>query len=141
MKVYLVTSGEYSDYRIDAVFKTRELAEEAILKEMTLSQREKWVENPDEREINIEEHEVLESTDQILTYSAYRDFYGKYRAVAEKIYQQYWEHEYATAWSSTITPSHRTKKYWVNARALTKERALKIAQDAIAKLKAEEAGL
>lgn len=27
MKIYIVTSGEYSAYRIDAVFSTRELAE------------------------------------------------------------------------------------------------------------------
>ena len=29
-KIYIVTSGEYSDYRIDAVFSTRELAEDYI---------------------------------------------------------------------------------------------------------------
>lgn len=36
MQVYVVTSGEYSDYRIDAIFSTRELAQEYVdLKEFT----------------------------------------------------------------------------------------------------------
>lgn len=29
-KIYIVTSGDYSDYRVNAVFSTREKAEEYI---------------------------------------------------------------------------------------------------------------
>lgn len=141
MKVFIVTEGEYSDYHINAVFQTRELAEEAILKEMKPEEREKWVaaQGNGDRWIEIEEHELLESTDQILTYNAWRDYTGKFHTAAEKVYQQEWDTEETRVWSTDGHTGRR--KYWVNARALTKDRALKIAQDAIAKLKAEEAGL
>lgn len=60
-KIFLVTSGSYSDYNVDAIFSTRELAEE-------------WIKYQKDDDFTIEENELdptidKESYDNIPTFS------------------------------------------------------------------------
>jgi len=53
-KVYVVTSGQYSDYGIDAIFTTKELAEKFIdsfLKNYNEMEIEEWDLNPNEQHL------------------------------------------------------------------------------------------
>lgn len=53
-KVYVVTSGQYSDYGIDAIFTTKELAEKFIdsfLKMYNEMEIEEWDLNPNEQHL------------------------------------------------------------------------------------------
>lgn len=141
MKVYLVTSGEYSDYRIESAFATRELAEQAILQEMKPKDRENWLTNEASRYTFIEEYEVLESTERIETYYAWNDVHGKFHTRSELVYAALYKGEEESVTAHPAYPSAKIPKIWAQGRAMTKERALKIAQDARAKAKAEGLGL
>lgn len=138
MKVYAVSSGEYSDYSIDAVFATRELAYESITRDMTIKDIENWEANPEGAWVRIEEWDVFDSLERIEVWHANNDFYGNWRSHPELVYVQDTDNTEEKAWTY-INP--RDKKIFANGRAMTAERAMKIARDAYAKAKAEKAGI
>ena len=128
MKVYLVSSGEYSDYSIQAIFATKELAEAALDRDGA-----DWRKYDS---VRIEEYTLLTSLDRIEVWQASNDFWGKWRTTRDLVYVEDAEQLEERAW---VDYREKGKKWWANGRAATPDRALKIARDALAKAKAERA--
>jgi hypothetical protein len=121
------------------VFKTRALAEQAILRDVPENKREDYNFDGDDSYggARIEEFTVISNLDRVEVWQANNDYWGKWRTHSELVYKQDTDEIEEKAW----TVYSHDKKLWANGRAVTKERALKIAQDAHAKAKAEKAGL
>ena len=121
-KVYILTNGYYSSYRIRLVFATREAAEEALV--IFDRERGKW---SDEGEI--EEWDVYPTAQRTLEYTCWVPLSGK--PLIER-------HE--PVWGP-VTERTYEQSHGVGGVAMTPERARKIAQDRAAQIKAEKAGI
>lgn len=135
MKIYIVTSGEYSDYGINAVFLDKH---EAELYCATHNKKKRWC------DCVIEEYETKDGkikTDRevVYVYKAYPNDYSfiqikepvlMFRDEAEKE-EPYLDLGLYSRWTSF--PVILTKP--------NKKKALKIAQDKLAELKAKEQGI
>ena len=122
-KVYVVTTGEYSDYRIEGVFSSREKAEEYINHSTNpyLNGIDEWVldeKKPDKRE---KIFSVISDFDEI-------DFHvsGRYYPIEYKDLIKYY-----IKWDK----SHNIYFYIYTD---TRERAIKIASERLRQVKAEE---
>ena len=144
MKVYVVTSGEYSSYGIEAIFLTREKAElycanHNVIEEYT------WY--------DIEEYDTmddnLESVDEEFCYRYYVDPLRKKPRVAEPTVMRWSEAEKdmkrQSEWDDTQSGRLRDgfprSQMLVYAYKPNKSQAIKIVQDRYAKWKAEKGGL
>jgi len=136
--VYLVSQGEYSDYCIVAVFATRELAEQAILRDVPKDKHEGYDFTGQDYGQRIEEFFLLTSLDRVEIWQAGNDIYNKWHARPELVYIEVAGDMEERSW---VHYSPLNKKLWAHGRAMTAERAMKIARDAYAKAKAEKAGL
>lgn len=123
MKVYVITSGDYSDYHICAVTLDKEKAE-------------KYAEHIDTgyQDVNVEEYD----TDHIDTYMKYgKSFHVEIYMPGFRIDYVYGnEHERA----ERIFP-HNYTMYGVDVNAKDKDHAVKVATDRLAKYLAEEEGI
>ena len=123
-KAYVVTAGEYSDYRIEGVFSSREKAEEYINHSTNpdLNGIDEWV--PDEKKPDKGEKmfEVTSAFDKIDFHVSGREHYP----IEYKDLMQYY-----IKWDK----SHNIHFYIYTD---TRERAIKIASERLRKVKAEE---
>jgi len=122
-KVYVVTSGDYSDYEIDSIFSSREKAEEYInhSTNMGLNGIDEWVldeKKPDKRE---KIFSVISDFDEI-------DFHvsGRYYPIEYKDLMQY-----NSGWYGGCNIC-----FYIYTD--TRERAIKIASERLRQVKAEE---
>lgn len=127
--VYVVTAGEYSAYRIVACFTTREAAEAAV-----------EIYNRDEDvasfQAEVEEWPLLSEARRIEVHT-YQDY-------DNPEYQPYAAAEVVWGDGEVEVVEDITSGIWgtgVRARAMTRERAQKTAQDRLAFLKAQQEGL
>ena len=123
-KAYVVTAGEYSDYRIEGVFSSREKAEEYINNStnMTLNGIDEWIldeKKPDKRE---KIFSVISDFDKIDFHVYGREYYP----IEYKDLMQYY-----IKWDK----SHNIRFYIYTD---TRERAIKIASERLRQVKAEE---
>ena len=88
MKVYIVTSGAYSDYEIDAVFSTREMAEKYIATNNTHDYPYEYIE-----EYEVDSNEVI--TNNIIYYHyRYMPMHHKISQIPTFTYKEpYCEHK------------------------------------------------
>ena len=141
-KVYVVTSGDYSDYCIDGIFSNREAAEKRCAT---------WDGCDDP---NIEEYELEDGTNNVID-QVYRglNFGMSYRSYDDNI-SVYWEMKYGTKpfhvqirLSEKLTSINNKKielyhgTIPVNKTITDDKEAEKIIYDRIAKWKAERIGL
>ena len=127
MKVYIVTSGEYSDYRINAVFTTKEKANEYIQQNGTDYQIEKY---------NLNEEVVKEEKLWRVQFPLDRDFcIDSHRSVS------------ATSWEcnenfkdTCIVSSIGSSKYFINFYIVADamDRAIKVASERFMAIRANE---
>lgn len=140
MKVYVVTSGEYSSYGIEAIFLTREKAElycanHNVIEEYT------WY--------DIEEYDTmddsLEGADEEFCYRYYINPQYKNPYVAEPTVMRWSEaekdRERQREWNDTRYGRFPRSQMFVYAYKPNKSQAVKIVQDRYAKWKAEKEGL
>ena len=135
-KVFVVTSGCYSDYHISRIFATREAAE--LFCAVT-----KWDDDP-----NIEEWD-LEDTVETVIETVHKAIYFNAGSKADRVV--YWEMKYGIRPYELDIQSERTEGPWhvrgvsgyipVNETITDDEKAHKIIFDHLAKWKAEQAGL
>lgn len=123
-KVYVVTSGDYSDYEIDSIFSSREKAEEYINNStnMTLNGIDEWIldeKKPDKRE---KIFSVISDFDKIDFHVYGREHYP----IEYKDLMQYY-----IKWDK----SHNIHFYIYTD---TRKRAIKIASERLRQVKAEE---
>lgn len=141
-KVYVVTSGDYSDYCIDSIFSNREAAEKRCAT---------WNGYDDP---NIEEYELEDGTNIVID-QVYRwlNFSMSYRSYDDNI-SVYWEMKYGTKPFDekirlierlTSVNNKKIELYHgaipVNKTITDDKEAEKIIYDSIAKWKAERIGL
>lgn len=123
-KVYVVTAGEYSDYRIEGIFSSRKKAEEYINNstKMYLNGIDEWIldeKKPDKRE---KIFSVISDFDKIDFHVYGREYYP----IEYKDLMQYY-----IKWDK----SHNIRFYIYTD---TRERAIKIASERLRQVKAEE---
>jgi hypothetical protein len=128
--IYLVTSGEYSDYHVVAAFETRELAEEAA---RLFQVRDRWSDS-----VNVEEYPILTDAsmrDDLVSFREYLSYHHRsHHEGAEPAFSGLEDQ------SEVVTQEHGRYGY-VTVRSMTPERAQKIAQDRAAEEKARLAWL
>lgn len=123
-KVYVVTAGEYSDYRIEGVFSSREKAEEYInhSTDQDLNGIDEWVLDEKKPDKGEKIFEVTSSFDKIDFHISGRE----HNPVEYKDLMQYY---------ITWNRSHNIRFYIYTD---TRERAIKIASERLRQIKAEE---
>lgn len=129
MKAYIVTSGEYSSYCIEAVFLTYEQA----VKYIEIQTSDGW------SEFQIEEYEINKSapkTDKLMWRVKYENLLWK----AERT-EEMWTGKPILRSDKPSGDVYPYDKFYMTVFAKDKMQALKIAQDTYAKMKAESEGL
>lgn len=129
MKAYIVTSGEYSSYCIDAVFLTYEQA----VKYIEIRTSDGW------SEFQIEEYEINESapkTDKLMWRVEYENLLWRVERTEEM-----WTRKPVLHSDKYLGDVYPYDRFYMTVFAKDKMQALKIAQDTYAKMKAEREGL
>jgi hypothetical protein len=133
--VYLLTSGEYSDYRVLAVFSTREAAEAA-----------RGIHDAERRNLDesrVEEYQLLDEPvrSEVHTHTImWGRGYSRRDAPAWGSPKAEWG-AHGEEVEDLRDSESAGPVIGVSSRALTAERAAKIAHDRAAELKAREAGI
>jgi hypothetical protein len=124
--LYAVSTGEYSDYRVRAIFTTRELAEQHIA---ALEANNEWPNG-------VEEYVLFDRLPE-------RAYEYRARIMPDGALQEWsypeWEYEHESDAPREGVRTDTTSVVW--ARAMSPERALKMVQDEVARRKAEAAGI
>ncbi len=128
-KIYIVTKGEYSDYRICGVFDNKELAEkfaEKLSNKLEKARIEEWELNPAEYELK----------NDLSIWYVTLDYKGNCVKVEKK---EDWEYYY----ENTLPPSCITKSasgyyYYIYCFARDEKHAIKIASEKLFRFKVEE---
>lgn len=144
MKIYVVTSGEYSDYSVEAVFTDRR---KAILYCAAQNAREGNYEQCDIEEFDSADESIdgnFESVVYEYLFQARRSYgqmlYGEsrwenerpaYRLGKTGVESDYWKNQYGTEY----------KNIYVRLKEENLAKALKIARDRLVKINAEESGI
>lgn len=146
-KVYVVTSGDYSDYSIDRVFSNREAAEKRCA---TWRQDIIWGDEPriEEYELedgsNIEVEQVYKGLDFDVRYTYYNDTVH-ITDIEMKYGVKPFEEKIRMKEKTTMRNGKKIELYYgtlpVNKTVETEAEAEKIIFDRIAKWKAEQMGL
>lgn len=120
MKVYIVTSGEYSDYHIDRVFSTRKKAQE-------------FLDHIGKAGFNIEEYDVDEKTPRgVFSYQVIiPDYSGRKTRVS--LQEPFTEYE-KDAFRYTLDPYNEA--YCFNIQAKDAPHAIKIASERLMQIRA-----
>jgi len=132
-KVYLLTAGEYSDYQVLAVCRTRELAE-FLAKRVGKHKRE---------EVRVEEYPLVKSVDEFIPLTIYFvriDTEGN--EVHRRTYHEMFFGEAAPDDIESLgwpTSADATGAFGCSSRGY--DAALKAARDKLAEFKAQKAGL
>ncbi len=140
-KVYAISEGSYSDYRVRAIFKTRKLAEEAIARARTVSRYDDdWNE--------VEEYDLYDQVPQpITTYRLTQDLWDdgtegpEYRTVSTAMP---WDWDVAPRRPEVRfvrAPIHRDKGGRLEVAARTEAAARKAFRDRKARWRAEVEGI
>ena len=139
-KVYIVTSGEYSDYHIDAVFTTREKAEQFCAVHNTCERYSNFY--------NIEEYDVDESdcTKAEVVYAFHVD--PSLKPSVEEVYvidarniEKFEEKVKIWQRSGDLLQDYYALGRYVFLKEHNPEKAIRIVLDRIAKAKAEKEGI
>lgn len=131
--VWLISSGEYSDYGVSAVCATQEIAEAVCARLNATARRPNYY--------DVEEREFITAADQVWTGRTYC-----VRVDATGAEVQRWDYE-TTAWDGAMPPDEATPSTFPRNTAVegrsgrNYDVALKAARDLLARQRAEAAGL
>lgn len=135
MTVYVCTSGEYSDYHIDAIFTDEEQAE------LYLATHERTLDNPyiEERETDEVKFESCVPVKNLWIASIRNDGSVSYICSRLTLENRKTVEPFSKCFGRTSTTGHRVSI--TLDKDITKEKALKIIFDYLAKWEAEHCGI
>lgn len=137
MKVYVVTAGEYSDYRIERVFTDNGMALAFIEAQKDNDMCIETYDANEEKRNDLTAYTVACIDGNFYVHKHTGDFY-RY----DSRYTEARPHWRGFGWTKKLMPTgKKIPLYVTNVVAESEDKALKIAQDRWAKFKAEKAGI